>query len=98
MSHRNRDNSQRVGAVPAAIMRHAFWTVAALALVYALVMLFAHQYTQFVICMALVLVASCIDLWVHRRGRYRDRSATLLLSAVVAIVVTAVFAQVGVTA
>ncbi|GLE58629.1 MULTISPECIES: hypothetical protein [Mycobacteroides] len=98
MSHRNPDSYQRVGTIRAAIMRHAFWTVAALALIYALVMLFAYQYTQFVICMALVLVASCIDLWVHRRGRYRDRSATLLLSAVVGIAVTAVLAQVGVTA
>jgi len=98
MSHRNPDNYQRVGTFRAAVMRHAFWTVAALALIYALVMLFAYQYTQFAICMALVLAASCIDLWVHRRGRYRDRSATLLLSAVVAIAVTAVFAQVGLSA
>ncbi|MDM3950333.1 hypothetical protein [Mycobacteroides abscessus] len=98
MSHRNPDNYLRVGAVPAAIMRHAFWTVAALALVYALVMLFAYQYAQFAICMALVLVASCIDLWVHRRGRYRDRSATLLLCAAVAISVTALFSQLGVAA
>lgn len=98
MSHRNPDNYQRVGTIRSAIMRHAFWTVAVLALVYALAMLLAHQYPQFVICMALMLIASGIDLWVHRRGRYRDRSATLLLSAVVAIAVTAVFAQVGVTA
>lgn len=98
MSHRNPDNYQRVETIRSAIMRHAFWTVAALALIYALVMLFAHQYTQFVICMVLVLVASGIDLWVHRRGRYRDRSATLLLSAVVAIVVTGIFAQLGVAA
>jgi len=98
MSHRNPDNYQRAGSVRIAIMRHAFWTVAALALIYALAMLFAYQYTQFVICMALVLVASCIDLWVHRRGRYRDRSATLLLSAAIAIAVTALFAQVGVIA
>ncbi|SKF90020.1 hypothetical protein [Mycobacteroides abscessus] len=98
MSHRNPDNYQRVGIVRTAIMRHAFWTVAALALVYALVMLAAHQYAQFAICMALVLAASCIDLWVHRRGRYRDRSAELLLCAALAIAVTALFAQVGVTA
>ncbi|OHU53475.1 hypothetical protein [Mycobacteroides chelonae] len=98
MSHRNPDNYQRVGTIRTAIMRHAFWTVAALALIYALVMLFAHQYSQFAICMALVLAASCIDLWVHRRGRYRDRSAELLLCAALAIAVTALFAQVGVTA
>ncbi|MGH3953694.1 MAG: hypothetical protein ACRDTI_06625 [Mycobacterium sp.] len=98
MSHRNQSPAPRVGSVRTAIMRHAFWTVATLALIYALVMLFARQYTQFAVCMALVLVASCIDLWVHRRGRYRDRSATLLLSAVVAIAVTALFAQVGVIA
>ncbi|SLI88153.1 Uncharacterised protein [Mycobacteroides abscessus subsp. massiliense] len=98
MSHRNPDNYQRVGIVRAAIMRHAFWTVAALALIYALAMLFAYQYTQFVICMALVLVAACIDLWVHRRGRYRDRSGVLLFIAAMAIVVTGVFAQVGVNA
>ncbi|MBN7456247.1 hypothetical protein [Mycobacteroides abscessus] len=98
MSHRIPDRYQRVGGVRAAIMRHAFWTVAALALIYALAMLFAHQYSQFVICMTLVLVASCIDLWVHRRGRYRDRSAELLLSAAAAIVVTGIFAQLGVTA
>lgn len=98
MSHRNPDNYQRVGIVRVAIMRHAFWTVAALALIYALAMLFACQYAQFAICMALVLVASCIDLWVHRRGRYRDRSATLLLCAVVAIAVTALFSQPGVFA
>lgn len=98
MSHRNPDNYQRVGIVRIAIMRHASWTVAALTLIYALAMLFAYQYAQFVICMALVLVASSVDLWVHRRGRYRDRSATLLLSAVVAIPLTALLAQVGVIA
>lgn len=81
-----------------AIMRHAFWTVAALALIFALTMLFAHQYAPFAVLMALVLVASFIDLWVHRRGRYRDRSAVLLLIAAVSIVVAGVFAQVWVTA
>ncbi len=98
MSHRNPDNYQRVGIVRIAIMRHAFWTVAALALVYALVMLSAHHYTQFIICMALMMAASCIDLRVHRRGRYRDRAGVLLFIAVMAIVVTGVFAQVGVNA
>lgn len=98
MSHRIPDRYQRVGGIRAAIMRHAFWTVAALALICALAMLFDYQYTQFAVCMALVLVASCLDLWVHRRGRYRDRSATLLLAAVVAIAVTALFSQLGVTA
>lgn len=98
MSHRNPDNFERVGTFRAAIMRHAFWTVAALALVYALAMLSAHQYVQFVICMALMVAASCIDLRVHRRGRYRDRAGVLLLIAVMAIVVTGVFAQVGVNA
>ncbi|SLC01107.1 hypothetical protein [Mycobacteroides abscessus] len=98
MSHRIPNRYQRVGGVRAAIMRHAFWTVAALALIYALAMLFDYQYAQFAVCMALVLVASCLDLWVHRRGRYRDRSATLLLAAVVAIAVTALFSQLGVTA
>lgn len=98
MSHRISDNYQRVGTVRAAIMRHAFWTVAVLALMYALVMLFAHQYAQFAILMVLFGVAICIDLWVHRRGRYRDRAGVLLFIAVMAIVVTGVFAQVGVTA
>ncbi|SHZ34451.1 Uncharacterised protein [Mycobacteroides abscessus subsp. bolletii] len=78
-------------------MRHAFWTVAALALVFGLMMLSAHQYPQFVICMALMVAASCFDLRVHRRGRYRDRAGVLLFIAVIAIVVTGVFAQVGVT-
>lgn len=58
----------------------------------------AHQYPQFVIWMALMVAASCIDLRVHRRGRYRDRAGVLLFIAVMAIVVTGVFAQVGVTA
>lgn len=98
MSHRIPDRYQRVGGVRTAIMRHAFWTVAALALIYALAMLSAHQYTQFAICMALVLTASCIDLRVHRRGRYRDRAGVLLFIAIMAIVVTGVFAQVGVNA
>ncbi|MDM2172925.1 hypothetical protein [Mycobacteroides abscessus] len=98
MSHRIPDSYQRVSGVRAALMRHAFWTVAALALVYALVMLSAHQYPQFVICMALTVAASCIDLRVHRRGRYRDRAGVLLFIAVMAIVVTGVFAQVGVNA
>lgn len=98
MSHRIQVPDQRVEGVRTAIMRHAFWTVAALALVYALVMLSAHQYPQFVVCMALMLAASCIDLRVHRRGRYRDRAGVLLFIAVMAIVVTGVFAQVGVTA
>ncbi|MBE5476959.1 hypothetical protein E3G68_004282 [Mycobacteroides abscessus] len=98
MSHRIPDRYQRVGGVRAAIMRHAFWAVAALALVWALAMLYADQYAQFAVAMALVLVASCIDLRVHRRGRYRDRAGVLLFIAVMAIVVTGVFAQVGVNA
>lgn len=98
MSHRIPTPVQRVEGVRTAIMRHAFWTVAFLALVYALAALSNHQYTQFVVVMALFGVAVGIDLRVHRRGRYRDRSAVLLLIAFVAIVVTGVFAQVGVTA
>lgn len=90
--------AQRVGGVRTAIMRHAAWTVSALALIYALTMLAAHQYAQFAVLIALVLAASGIDLHLHRRGRYRDRSAVLLFIAFVAIVVTGVFAQVGVTA
>ncbi|GLE58961.1 MULTISPECIES: hypothetical protein [Mycobacteroides] len=80
------------------VMRHAFWTVALLAFVYAIVALFDQRYTQFAVVMALFGVALGIDLRVHRRGPYRDRSAVLLLIAFVAIVVTGVFAQVGVTA
>lgn len=98
MSHRIPDRYQRVGGVRTAIMRHAFWTVAALALIYSLAMLSAHRYTQFAICMALMVAASCIDLRVHRHGRYRDRAGVLLFIAVPAIVVTGVFAQVGVNA
>lgn len=90
--------AQRVGGVRTAIMRHAAWTVSALALIYALTMLAAHQYAQFAVLMALVLAASGIDLHLHRRGRYRDRSAVLLLIAFVAIVVTGVLTQVGVSA
>lgn len=81
-----------------AIMRHAFWTVAVLALIYALTMLAVHEYAQFAVLMALFLAASGIDLYVHRRGPFRDRSAVLLFIAFVAIVVTGVFAQVAVTA
>ncbi|MEC4838140.1 hypothetical protein R2360_00110 [Mycobacteroides chelonae] len=90
--------AQRVGGVRTAIMRHAAWTVSALALIYALTMLAAHQYAQFAVLMALVLAASGIDLHLHRRGPYRDRSAMLLLIAAIAIVITGVFAQAGVTA
>ncbi|SKR67299.1 Uncharacterised protein [Mycobacteroides abscessus subsp. abscessus] len=90
--------AQRVGGVRTAIMRHAAWTVSALALIYALTMLAAHQYAQFAVLIALVLAASGIDLRLHRRGRHRDRSAVLLLIAAIAIVITGVFVQVGVTA
>lgn len=90
--------ARRVGGVRTAVMRHAFWTTATLALIYALVMLFAHRYAPFAVLMALVLVATSIDLHVHRRGRYRDRAGVLLFIAVMAIVVTGVFAQVGVAA
>ncbi|WP_079766955.1 hypothetical protein [Mycobacteroides abscessus] len=98
MIHRNPVPAQRVGGVRTAIMRHAAWTVSFIALIYALAMLAGHQYGAFAVQMALVLAASAIDLWVHRRGRYRDRSAVLLFIAVVAIVVMGVFAQVGVSA
>lgn len=98
MSHRIYVPAQRVGGARTAIMRHAAWTVSFLALIFALTMLFAHQHAPFAVLMALVLVASCIDLWVHRRGRYRDRSAVLLLIAAVSIVVAGVFAQIEVTA
>lgn len=98
MSHRIQVPAQRVGGVRTAIMRHAAWTVSFLALIYALTMLAAHQYAQFAVLMALVLAASGIDLYLHRRARYRDRSAVLLFIAVVAIVVTGIFAQVGVNA
>ncbi|OHU31736.1 hypothetical protein BKG74_02370 [Mycobacteroides chelonae] len=90
--------AQRVGGVRTAIMRHAAWTVSALALIYALTMLAVHQYAQFAVLIALVLAASGIDLHLHRRARYRDRSAVLLLIAAIAIVITGVFVQVGVTA
>lgn len=72
-------------------MRHAFWTTALVALVLALVALFYQQYSQFAIFTALFLVATLIDLRVHRRGRYRDRSAVLLFAAIPAIVVAGVF-------
>lgn len=98
MSHRIQVPAQHVGGVRTAIMRHAAWTVSFLALIYALTMLAGHQYAQFAVLMTLVLAASGIDLHLHRRGRYRDRSAVLLLIAFVAIVVTGVFAQVGVSA
>lgn len=98
MIHRNPVPAQRVGGVRTAVMRHAAWTVSFLALIFALAMLAGHQYGAFAVQMALVLAASAIDLWVHRRGRYRDRSAVLLFVAVIAIVVTGVFAQVGVSA
>ncbi len=98
MSNHIQVPARRVGGVRTAVMRHAAWTVSSLALIFALTMLFAHQYAPFAVLMALVLVASCIDLWVHRRGRYRDRSAVLLLIAAVSIVVAGVFAQVWVTA
>lgn len=90
--------AQRVGGVRTAIMRHAAWTVSALALIYALTMLAAHQHAQFAVLIALVLAASGIDLHLHRRGRYRDRSAVLLFIAAIAIVITGVFAQAGVSA
>ncbi|NGX09140.1 hypothetical protein [Mycobacteroides franklinii] len=89
---------QPVRGIQTSIMRHAFWTVAFLAFVYALVALFAHRYGQFAVVMALFIAATLLDLYVHRRGRYRDRSAVLLFAAVPAIAVTGVLAQVGVTA
>lgn len=98
MHHHNQVSSSRVGSAGNAIMRHAFWTVAALALIYALAMLAVREYAQFAVLMALFLAASVIDLYVHRRGPYRDRSVVLLFIAFLAIVVTGVFAQVGVTA
>lgn len=91
--------AQRVGGVRTAIMRHAAWTVSALALIYALTMLAAHQYAQFAVLMALVLAASGIDLHLHRRGPYRDRSAMLLASPNShAASITGVFTQIEVTA
>lgn len=72
-------------------MRQVFWVTAFVALALALVVLFYQQYSQFAIFTALFLVATLIDLRVHRRGRYRDRSAVLLFAAVPAIVVAALF-------
>lgn len=73
------------------VMRHAFWTVALLAFVYAIVALFDQSYAQFAIVMALFGVALGIDLWVNRRGWYRDRAAVLLFIAALTIGVAALF-------
>jgi hypothetical protein len=81
-----------------AIMRHAFWTVAVLALIYALAALFDRRLAEFVVVMVLFGVAVGVDLRVHQRGWCRDRSAVLLLVAAIAIVVAGVFAQIGVWA
>lgn len=98
MSHRIQTPYQRIGSVRTAVMRHAFWTVAVLALVCALVALYAHRYSQFVVIAILFIAATLIDLHVHRRGRYRERSGVLLFIAAVAIPVSMLFAQVWVTA
>lgn len=86
------------GVLQTAIMRHAFWTVAFLALIYALVQLYAHQFERFAVIMALFGAATWLDLRVHRRGRYRDRAGVLLFFAAIAIPVSGLFAQVGVFA
>lgn len=98
MSHRIQTPHQRVGSVRTAIMRHAFWTVAVLALIYALVALYAHRYSEFAFIAMLFIASTLIDLHVHRRGRYRERSGVLLFIAAVAIPVSMLFAQVWVTA
>lgn len=98
MSHRIQVPAQRVGRIRAQIMQHLFWAVAAQALIIALALLAVHAYMPFAVLTALFLAATLIDLHVHRRGPYRERSAVLLFIAFVAIVITGVFAQVGVTA
>lgn len=81
-----------------AIMANAFAAVACAALLCALIALSNLWLAEFAIAAALFLVATLLDLRVHRRGPYRERSAVLLFIAFMAIVVTGVFAQVGVTA
>lgn len=98
MSHRIQTPYQRVDGFRTAVMRHAPWTVAVLALIYALVALYAHRYDQFAVIAVLFIASTLIDLHVHRRGRYRERSGVLLFIAAVAIPVSMLFAQVWVTA
>ncbi|MFV8234101.1 hypothetical protein [Mycobacteroides chelonae] len=74
-----------------AIKHHVFCAVALVALVGALFAEFAREYAVFAILAALFLVGVLLDLHVHRRGPYRDRSAVLLLAAVPAIVVAGIF-------
>ncbi|MDO3058509.1 MULTISPECIES: hypothetical protein [Mycobacteriaceae] len=74
-----------------AIRRHVFCVVALVALLGALFAEFSREYTVFAILAALFLVGVLLDLQVHRRGRYRDRSAVLMVIAFVAIVVAGIF-------
>lgn len=73
------------------IKRHVFCAVALVALLGALFAEFAREYTVFATLAALFLVGVILDLHVHRRGPYRDRSAVLLIIAFVAIVVAGIF-------
>lgn len=81
-----------------AITRNAAFTVGAIALVFALVALSSGHRGDFAVGMLAFAAAMWADLRINRRGRSRDRSAVLLFIAAIAIVITGVFAQVGVTA
>lgn len=72
-----------------AVMRNAAITIAAIALMFALASLFASHRGDFVVAMLVFAVAIWTDLRINRRGRYRDRSAYLLIVAFIAIVATA---------
>ncbi|MGH3955916.1 MAG: CDGP domain-containing protein [Mycobacterium sp.] len=92
MSNRNPTHLSRAeSAARTAIMRHAAWTVELLAASYAVFAVSEQRYAEFAITSVLFLVAAVIDLWIHRRGRYRDRTAVALLVTFVAIMVAGVF-------
>ncbi len=74
-----------------AVKHHVFCAVALVALLGALFAEFSREYAVFAILAALFLVGVLLDLQVHRRGRYRDRSAVLMVIAFVAIVVAGIF-------
>lgn len=73
------------------IMANAAITVGLIALMFALVALSNGHCGDFAIAMLGFAAAMWADLRINRRGRYRDRSAVLLLVAAIAIVITGLF-------
>ncbi|SHT84914.1 Uncharacterised protein [Mycobacteroides abscessus subsp. bolletii] len=71
------------------IMRNTAITIAFIALMFVLFALSTSHRGDFVVAMLVFAAAIWTDLRINRRGRYRNRSAYLLIVAFIAIVATA---------